>query len=356
MLCGYAGTGKTTMLRLMVEKYRGGGVVCVAPTNKAVDVLRSKMPEGTRCMTAHSLTKRFAGKEYDSTTNLISLEFAAKGQAEVSYDDLIICDESSMVALGMARELLNNCGGARVIFVGDSAQLPPISGNSIYTQLQPDYTLTNIVRQAAGSEIAEYAAHIRNGIFDYQPQKSKTLFFQSVSNINYWKDAKQVLCGTHKTRKLINQRIRAQLGFTGILPNVGERLVCIKANTEKTAFSHGTGLINGAQATCLTVPVVDARGRLKLSLGMGSKTVDGITNIANEPFHAYSAKISNEWQLDDGAIGLDFAYALTVHKAQGSEWDYGIFVDDWKRTDPSVYARFAYTGVTRFKQSLVVAT
>jgi exodeoxyribonuclease-5 len=351
VLCGLAGTGKTTMLRWVVENYIDGKVICVAPTNKAVQVLRSKMPEETRCVTVHSLIKKLSAKLYDATLNKIVLEFADKKQSEVNSCDLIICDESSMVPLDMANELLRNCNGARVLFVGDNAQLPPVSSISLYTAFQPNYTLTTLIRQVAGSEIAEFASRIRQGDLFYRPKDSNDILFRKFNEIDYWHKAKQVLSGTHRTRREVNKLIRPQLGFGGALPNRGERLVCSKPCN---AVAHSIGLFSGTQAICLSEPISEGN-RLRASLEIDGRVEGDIRNVALEPFDEYNGRVNNAWQRDDDVIGLDFAYAITVHKAQGSEWDYGIFVDDWRDRNFEFNLQLVYTAVTRFKRQIVIA-
>lgn len=380
-LFGFAGTGKSTLAKHLgdIEKQRGGFAQYAAFTGKATVVMRRKGCENAR--TLHSiiyttmdksrdrldrLNKALANASGDNRDNLIrqieeerenlkSPGFHLKEDALTVYrtldDDtreavatvsLFIIDECSMVDARLGEDLLSF--GARVLVLGDPAQLPPVmAGSGFFTDAQPDVLLTEIHRQALDSPIIKMANVIRGGgslnIGDYgdgcKVVKRTDLPAQE------WVDADQILVGRNETRRAFNARIRTLRGFSGFLPQPGEKLVCLRNN-------HEEGLLNGSLWECLAAEDKPNGPTFWLKI----KSLDDDRTIAclahkacflGEELEPWERKESNEF---------DFGYALTVHKSQGSQWDNVVLFDEWTMRQSK--QQWQYTGITRAAKRITV--
>src|SRR3954467_15749379 len=151
-LCGFAGTGKTTLARHIAE-HVDGKVLFAAFTGKAALVMRSKGCQGAS--TIHSLIYRTleSGAEIPS--------FTLWDDAPASKAKLIVIDECSMVDAELGRDLMSF--GVPVLVLGDPAQLPPIQGGGFFTDCEPDAMLTEVHRQAQDDPIVRMSMDIRAG-------------------------------------------------------------------------------------------------------------------------------------------------------------------------------------------------
>ncbi len=238
-LFGYAGTGKTTLARHFAE-HVDGSVQFAAFTGKAAQVLRAK--GATNARTIHSLIYRPRGEEAiaDETTGKTSMSptFSLNRQSPVARAKLIVVDECSMVDEQLGRDLLTF--GTPVLVLGDPAQLPPISGGGFFTEHEPDFLLTEIHRQARDNPIIRLALDVREG---REFMKGDFGTAQVIGREDVDQDlvlsADQVLVGTNRTRRRYNQRLRELKGFSGPLPQAGDKLVCLRNDPAK-------GLLNGS--------------------------------------------------------------------------------------------------------------
>jgi exodeoxyribonuclease-5 len=155
--------------------------------------------------------------------------------------------------------------------------------------------------------------------------------------------AGQVLVGTNRTRRRYNERLRERQGFDGDVPNSGERLVCLRNNKQK-------GLLNGSMWT-VKMRSPNKGGKLKMSLEPedGGRVVR--VTVLSELFTEEAFDIP--WQKKRGTDEFDYGYALTVHKAQGSQWDEVVLFDEsWAFKDHKM--AWLYTGVTRAAKKLTL--
>lgn len=176
-LTGFAGCGKTWLLiRVAAWAARNGFQVSVAaPTHKAVGVIREKIANwqqstgnflDAECSTIHSLLGLLLAPDMENDTGeriLTAAPVSTKREEMSSRPKaLVITDEASMIGQ-MLRFHIDQASHVQWLFVGDSAQLPPVGeGPSAFMQ-NPHATLTRIMRQAAGSEIINLATRIRRG-------------------------------------------------------------------------------------------------------------------------------------------------------------------------------------------------
>lgn len=158
--------------------------------------------------------------------------------------------------------------------------------------------------------------------------------------------ADQILVGLNRTRRAVNRRQRALLGREGRYPVAGDRLVCLKND-------HRRGLLNGAVLRAAT----DAEGEPPdVTLTVEDPDEEGFTRTVTAPtehFDRYEdPRAADPRPYDErrDLAELDYAYALTVHKAQGSQWPSVLVLRDGWRDDP----RWLYTAVTRAQERVHV--
>ena len=346
-LFGYAGTGKTTLARYFAE-HVDGSVQFAAFTGKAAQVLRSK--GATNARTIHSLIYRPRGEEAvaDETTGKTSINptFSLNRQSPISRAKLVIIDECSMVDEQLGRDLMSF--GTPILVLGDPAQLPPISGGGFFTEHEPDHLLTEIHRQARDNPIIRLALDVRegrefaNGDFGTAQVIGKGEVTQDLVL-----DADQVLVGTNRTRRRYNMRLRELKGFSAGHPQAGDKLVCLRNDPAK-------GLLNGSLWKVMT----SSRETVKpgINLLVSPEEDDPERGVAKIKLLKAAFENPDEeihWQQKKRFDDFDYGYALTVHKAQGSQWDNVVLFDEsWAFKDTR--QRWLYTAITRAAQRLTI--
>ncbi|MBO6918286.1 MAG: ATP-dependent RecD-like DNA helicase [Rhizobiaceae bacterium] len=346
-LFGFAGTGKTTLARHFAE-HIDGDVLFAAFTGKAAQVLRSR--GASNANTIHSLIYRPRGEEEveDETTGKTSIApmFGINRQSPVAKAALIVIDECSMVDEELGRDLLSF--GTPVLVLGDPGQLPPISGGGYFTEHEPDILLTEIHRQARDNPIIDLAMQVRQGNELMYGDYGTT---QIISKKDVTQDlvlsADQVLVGTNKTRKRYNQRLRVLKGFDQPYPQSGDKLVCLRNDPTK-------GLLNGSLWQVMTASKETTKPGINVLLrpedddmGRGSAKV----RLLKAAFEDTSGEIP--WNTKKRFDDFDYGYALTVHKAQGSQWNNVVLFDEsWAFRETS--ERWLYTAITRAVENLTI--
>lgn len=370
-LFGYAGTGKSTLAQ-EINAMVGGQAMACAYTGKAASVIAKKGLPGAS--TIHSLIytpagdgkKRVAELEEElamilkvrERTPLLQqrLEAVERSLKEAKYNSgpqfilkeesaitgcpLVILDECSMVPERMAEDLMSF--GVRLLVLGDPAQLPPVRGTGYFTQGRPHNMLTEVHRQARDNPIIRIATAVRDGehvpLGDYGKARvvSKVEAADAVSH-------DQVLCGTNKKRQAINRRHRELDGHRRTFPDEGERLICLKNNRE-------LGLLNGTMWTVTEdvrePDVDDEQVHLRIRPEEGGEPM----GVPAEVSLFHDDMVKADWR----SLGQHFTYgyAVTVHKAQGSQWDKVLLFDDWPSHD--THRQWLYTGVTRAAEELTL--
>ena len=331
-LAGCAGSGKSTLISYLCKELNidDSFIVYCSLTGKAAQVLSKK---GVSACTIHHLIY-----DVDLTSN--KLKFIKKEHLDYPYK-LIIVDEFSMVDRKIHQDLLSF--GVKTIVVGDPFQLPPI-GEDVGLLANPDALLLQVVRQEQYSPIIRLATHIRNGgrLVEGTIGDSVVITTKDIPDRVYFK-ADQVLVGLNSTRKELNEYMRSLKGFHDKLPQVGDKLLCIRNNWD--CYIDGIPLINGAIGYVkMFRPRSDGSGLLQFR---PDYTTDSkILNIDLSPF-------LGKKPIDKPLLDLfDFGYVITVHKSQGSEYNNVLLVDDWPKSKD--YNRWLYTAVTRAKKKLII--
>jgi exodeoxyribonuclease-5 len=338
-LFGYAGTGKTTLARHLAE-HVDGDVKFAAFTGKAASVMRGKGCRGAS--TIHSLIYRAreSGEEIPS--------FDLWDEAPASKAELVVIDECSMVDAELGRDLLSF--GVPVLVLGDPAQLPPVSGGGFFTEAEPDVMLTDVHRQAQDDPIVRLSMDIRAGKYlepgcygETEVVRKNDLDPQRVL------DADQVLVGRNATRRAYNARLRQRRGCTDVMPEAGDKLVCLRNNRKKALFNGGLwnvkergGRKGGSKSGIMT---------LRLLPDDETATRGVKVSVRPECFTGGIEQI--DWARRKPYDEFDYGYVLTVHKAQGSQWDDVVLFDE-SFAFPEARDRWLYTGVTRAAKRLTV--
>ena len=394
-LFGFAGSGKTTITRYVIEELgllamsrstiSAGGVLFAAFTGKAALVMTRK---GTPASTIHSLIYRVSEatpaeierveKElFDLQVGLSRMaraerafaetqirrlqlrladihrpQFLLNDQSLVRDAALIVLDEVSMVGSEMAADLL--AFGKPILVLGDPGQLPPIKGAGAFTDVEPDVMLTEIHRQAGESAIIRLATMARQG--DPIPY--------GAHDGHVWKMRRnevapeqllrggQVICGRNATRIHLNAAMKQAAGFTGTHPEGnGEKIICLKNR-------HDLGLVNG-----MFVSLDDVRNEGPLEFSATITTEDGVAIAGRQCFYKghYDDHVSpdpdrfrRDWKEMRSLIETSWGYAITCHKSQGSQWENVIVYDDGLGRTAEDRARWLYTAITRAEQGLAI--
>jgi len=381
-MSGFAGTGKTYLLQRLINDGVHDKIICCAPTGKAASVLQSKL-EGVYVRTIHQalyipnsrslaaldalqadLLQANGSKARESIEAKIIIEkkrlareevtFRGKDDPEVGPGKFVIVDESSMVPTHILDDMEKT--GCKALFVGDSGQLPPVNGANWFLSRKHDASLTTIQRQAEGSPIIRLSQQIREG-------RCRPEDFADVGGVcriipkdklskEEWLLADQVLTGSNASRCKINRFFRKQLGYTSPDPRAGEKLICLKND-----WRHRPPFINGAQMVTTADAIQGVEGMCL------SAIYDGVEILAEAYCEYHTRKLYDPSLVEDppefrrGLLEVDYGYAITVHKSQGSEWGKVIVADDkMQAANVKFRQRWLYTAVTRASESLTIVS
>ena len=375
VLTGYAGTGKTSLLKHTVYESLhltgGESAAFVTPTGKAATVLIKK---GVAACTVHRLIYQSQAKEEEIEVNgkkVVIERLTFKRRESIDKDiKLIVLDEASMVSDEMLCDVLSF--GVKVLLCGDNAQLPPVEGFNTYLK-NPDYSLTSIVRQQEDNPIIHLSTLAREGKFVPYGNFGDKAFvlngrrFSGEKRARLLCKADQIICGLNSTRAKINDEVRAIRGYADLLPNDGEKLICTYNNWEQ--FIDGEmrfNLVNGIIGTAIE-PFYDMTGGIGFTQFkpdfLEEKCPDAlpfdIGIFENGKFRYKHGDYFAKFNEDGEAVGaftlnrFEYGYCISCHKAQGSEVDSAIVFDESYafREDSS---RWLYTAITRAKEKLIL--
>lgn len=370
-LFGYAGTGKTTIAKELTKDVHA---LYATFTGKAALILQEK--GCSPASTIHSLIylpkvqsgealKRLRDElkateaqdpvDMDKVADLqkwIRLErervetpnWSLKHDSVLKGADLLVLDECSMIDGQIASDLMQF--GVPILALGDPAQLPPVKGYGYFIQDEPDFMLTEIHRQQEGSPVLDLATMARSrGYVEVGEYGDSEVRLSGNTQPAELASYDQVLCGRNRTRKKANRAIRKHLGRTSPLPEPGDKLVCLRNDKE-------AGMLNGSQWICHSVQDIDEDSMfLELTeYGREDDQPFGVY-VWKHPFEDREDDL-NFWEIKDAQL-MDFGYAMTVHKAQGSGWP-SVAVIDESDCFRSSSREWIYTAITRASERILI--
>ena len=397
-LFGYAGSGKSTVITYAIqaigidvaasgdeEDATRRRILFAAFTGKAALVMTRK---GTPASTIHSLIYRVSEatpEEIDRVErDLLDLQrglgrmapaerafaemqisklqlrladihkptFLLNEQSLVRDADLIVLDEVSMVGPEMAADLL--AFGKPILVLGDPGQLPPIKGTGAFTEAKPDIMLTEIHRQAGESAIIRLATMARQGI-DIPPGEHDAHVWKLPRNAvrpEQMLRGGQVICGRNDTRRWLNSQIKQAAGFPAPYPaGQDEKLICLENR-------HDLSLVNG-----MFLSLAEIRHESDLAFSATITTEDGVAISGRHRFYKghyddhvrYDReRLTRDYREMRGLIESSWGYAITCHKAQGSQWENVVVYDDGLSRTAEDRNRWLYTAITRAERGLVI--
>lgn len=361
ILTGGPGTGKTTVVRAIIRVFDAMGlrIALAAPTGRAAK--RMSQSAGEEAKTIHRLLEMEYGAED-------KLRFR-KNENDQLEDDVIIIDEASMLDLMLTNALLKAIKpGARLILIGDVNQLPPVGAGHVFDDIIKSdrfatVELTHIFRQAQESLIVTNAHAVNHGEYMNLESKSGDFFFLPRQD-----DAQTAAT----IAELCKKRLPKSYGLT-IFDG-------IQVITPSRKGDAGTEMLNSALQSAINPP---AHGKTEkkvrdFTLREGDKVMQIKNNYdiewnknGSQGFGIFNGDIGviKKIDLSEELITVDFedkiceydytmldelelAYAITVHKSQGSE--YPIVIMPLYRYTPKLLTRnLLYTAITR-AQSIVI--
>lgn len=325
-LGGYAGTGKSTIAKNIGDQF--DKVIYCAFTGKAALNLRQKGM--SNACTIHRLI-------YTPVEGSKPVRFKLSPEKIIGAD-LIIIDEYSMVNDRILNDLfaVSSC---KILALGDPGQLPPVEGTNT---LSPDYVLTEVFRQALENPVLAAATFVReNDRLPLETVKNDHGCFARVrmsklSHALYEERFDQILTDTNRSRAELNGIMRAARGYTDIEPRCNDKVICLTNKYDYDVYNGQIGVLKTVEKSALV--------RRHYTSEIIFPECEKLITYNGAPFFG-------EETLQ--GLGLppyfDYAYAITVHKAQGSEWD-SVGITSTKSTSKE----WLYTAITRARKNCAI--
>lgn len=374
---GQAGTGKTTILKDVYNKFveAGHAVALAAPTGKAAK--RISEATGISAITLHRLLEfTHPGDPDEKTGKPIGLSVPRRTRENRLEYTAILVDEASMINQELYRDLVDAMPpGGIVRFFGDANQLPPIEERDDYKRMPspftkvlkdfPSVTLKNIYRQGEGSGVVKNGHRVLNGMVPQQFDDFKMIIGRphlpntvldlvKTSGVDFHSLDNQIITPTNKGwigQVALNQAIqkqrwdnnfhnahimpRSKWDKTDLLLFVGDKVIWKKNDYNLEIFNGETGIVKDMANDCV-------------SIDFGDRTVDV------PPWIEYTTP-------DGGIKGYDprvsiyLAYALTTHSCQGSEYQHVVYVMDRSAWGLLIRGNF-YTALSRARRKAWVVS
>jgi len=363
VITGGPGTGKTTTINFIIKLFekQGEKIALCAPTGRAA----KRMTElcGRDAKTIHRLL------EIDYREDDVLREYS-RGNTEALPEDVIIVDEVSMVDAILMGALISSVKhGARVILVGDSDQLPSVGAGNVLSDIIESGAvsvtrLDTVFRQAEESMIVVNAHKINTGEYPVLNAKDKDFFFveaesneqicekvidlvsrrlptaygiDAFSDIQVITPMKKTAAGVYALNEALQRVLnpkeskKSEREFQTRILRSGDKIMQIKNNYDlvwkRSAGDKGYGVYNGDIGRITDVKT----GKVTITYDDGKQV-----NYENS-------------QLEE----IDHAYAITVHKSQGSEFD-TVVMPVFRGVDKLFTRNLLYTAITRAKNRVVL--
>lgn len=366
IITGGPGTGKTTIINILVRIFHRLGleVALAAPTGRAAK--RMEEASGEPAMTIHRLL------EYVYSDDEETLIFGRNEENQLEQD-VIIVDEASMIDIMLMDGLLSAVrNGTILIFTGDADQLPSVgAGNVLRDMIASDYIhttrLREIFRQEGNSRIITNSHMINNGEYPEQGSKGDDFFIMrkssdsdilstirelvsgrlekafdfvtSPEDIQILTPTKRGILGAPGLNGMIQDVVnpaedgKAELRVGSKVFRVGDRVMQLRNNysaewIDAITWADGEGIFNGDMGTVESIDIHDK--------SMVVRSDDRLITYQGDMFDE-----------------IDLAYAITVHKSQGSEFPV-VIIPAWRFPPMLMTRNLLYTAVTRGKKLVLI--
>lgn len=356
---GAAGTGKSV---LVFEIFKSLGlkqnqVLPMAYTGQAAIVMRTKGFTASRSI--HSaLYECVEVLQAPQVNNMFSRPVKTKQFQKRTFIDPEIClffiDEAYMVPDWMVKDILSF--GVKVIACGDSHQLPPINASPAFLANPGCHHLTQLMRQEENNPIVYLANRAMKGLPIHCGTYGNVLVINDdefcPQMVGY---ADCILCGTNRSRDMINKYVRALAGFRGDLPKFSERVICRNNNWEISL--EGISLANGLSGTVINNPDPADSYTGDFYINFKPDLIDGAFMNLLINYNYFIAPYDEKQSIKGGNLDyikgelFEFSYALTTHLAQGAEYRRGLYFEEFLR--PQIMNQLNYTAITRFREGMI---
>lgn len=370
---GYGGTGKTVLIKYLVTKYKFTSDECyiVSYTGQSVNVLRKT---GVLAKTIHStfmhakdvpILDKNGDPIYRRGVELVKTVYEPVNKIP-SKVKLIIIDESSFLPISLENTIRSY--GTPILEMGDPFQLPPVEGVQCFNMNNLDCLMTDIMRQEKDNEIIKVATAVRNGdAIDRSQYGNNVRFLWQQEDITktfyrykpFIKFADVVVTYNNAQRTAITDLYRSEIiKANSPYPIRGEKLICRRNDWSLSIGPYP--LTNGTQGVAVnTVGKSEVASVAKLfSLDFKPNFVDGDDyfdhivcdiDFLRKKFGDKDAEMLSKYNPGNK---FEYAYAITTHLSQGSQYDNVVFIDAPAR-NPEYHARLRYTAITRARKRFV---
>lgn len=273
--------------------------------------------------------------------------------------ELMAIDEGGTVPLNMREDILSR--GKKILIAGDLDQLPPVADKPAFLYTGKIHVLTQIMRQAENSPIvylcqrAKYGLPIQMGLYG----NDVYVIAEDEVTQDMILHSGVLLCGRNVTRDRLNNLIRKDiLKYSSELPNAGEKLICRKNNWNTEI--GGINLTNGLTGTVVNQPDVSTFDGKSFRIDFMPDLIQSELGIF------YDTKVNYEYFVGNRDVKnaiksfrrrkprsnlFEYGYAQTVHLAQGSQWNNGMYYEEFLY--PEINNSLHYTALSRFRQKCI---
>lgn len=379
---GYAGVGKTTMIRLLAAAYPG--LIVVTPTGKAA--LRVGEASGQPAITIHRWIYKSAE---DPKTGKLRFDRRKAEELLIPRAKLVVIDEASMVSAELWTDLwrVATAYDLKVVAIGDGFQLPPVQekGTPAFSLLDPVFVaktggtlveLKEVLRQSMDSPIIRASMMLRDGMgvkaLGELPRVERNNLLQIALATRA--QGGVIISATNNTRFRVNEGMRVGLGFKDGNPVEGEPLLILRNNYDVNKYNGEQVEFRGwTTPPGETQHVRDRYSGVEADVRYGVAGVDGehalinveelsggIRDVGGLALSIGAEAYARRNNLYDGErvmpfLQANFGYCYTAHKSQGSEWPFAlVMLEPNIKMDTEDGRRWSYTAITRAKTAAAI--
>ena len=373
LIKGFAGVGKTSLIKMFLKTIKNKKIAITAPTNNAVDLIRTDLKIDATFGTIQTFLN--LESKYNYSSGELNFERNLLRRNNFKIFDLLIIDESSMLEDKILIDILSQKTKCKIIFLGDEFQIPPVNNSNEFIfdkEFQKEFKievleLSNILRQDKNNDVIKLSEILRTNInndidiYSILKQFNKNIKLIDINNLNeilpkYLPDSIKIIGYTNKTIEKLNDICRSYLfeNQNKLIPN--EKIIIdstYSINDNKILYTNEV------------VTIIDYR----IDWIMGFKTYHA--KIMNNKNKCFEIKIIHEdseimldvcltnlskfnkwkefYELNNIFCKIKHCYAITCHKAQGNTYENSVIMlrDIMKNKNIKERNRIIYTAFTR---------